>query len=128
VIGPDVFEGGRMTEMLSMMGPVGTRSLWWNAALVALQVFAGFELMRMSGTHRVVGTIYAVIAAAITVYMMWPVLQALKGLGGMRGMGPESVMMFVPLAINLVLPVATLILVNRKIAPVARARFRSKPE
>lgn len=129
VVGPDLFEGGKMAEMMATMGPVGTKSLWWSAGLIALQAFAGFELIRMSGTHRIVGTIYAVVSAALTVYMMWPMLKAMTG--GMRGMGrmgPEMVMMFVPIAISLVLPVATLLLVNRKIAPVAKARFRPAPQ
>ena len=42
-------------------------------------------------------------------------------------MGPEAVLGFVPLAIQLVIPVATLLLVNRTLAPTARARFRPRP-
>ena len=35
--------------------------------------------------------------------------------------------MFGPLALGLIIPIATIVLVNRKIAPTARARFRQKP-
>jgi hypothetical protein len=43
------------------------------------------------------------------------------------GMGAMEVVALAPLALALVIPVATLLLVNRKIAPVAQARFRSQP-
>lgn len=114
----------KLLDMLAYVGPLATRSLWWSAGLVMLQVWAGFELIRMGATHRVIATVYAVVAAAVSVYLMWPVLQSLEHA---RFMGPEAVIMFVPLAIQLVIPVATLILVNRKIAPTARARFRPRP-
>jgi hypothetical protein len=40
---------------------------------------------------------------------------------------PGFVVMFGAIAISIILPVATIILVQRKIAPAARARFREKP-
>jgi hypothetical protein len=49
----------------------------------------------------------------------------MKHLG--RMVSPETVMMIVPLAIQLVIPASVMILVNRKIAPTARARFKAKP-
>jgi len=119
VLGADF--GGRYTEMLSFMGPSGARSLWWSVGLTTFQMWAGYELVRMSPHSRVIATAFSVVAGALTIYIMWPVLQGMKHLG--RMMSPEMVMMIVPLAIQLVIPVSTLILVNRKIAPTARARF-----
>lgn len=119
VLGADF--GGRYTEMLSFMGPSGARSLWWSVGLTTFQMWAGYELIRMSPHSRVIATVFSVVAGALTIYIMWPVLQGMKHLG--RMMSPEMVMMIVPLAIQLVIPVSTLLLVNRKIAPTARARF-----
>jgi len=119
VLGADF--GGRYTEMLSFMGPSGARSLWWSVGLTTFQMWAGYELIRMSPHSRVIATVFSVVAGALTIYIMWPVLQGMKHLG--RMMSPETLMMIVPLAIQLVIPVSTLLLVNRKIAPTARARF-----
>lgn len=113
-----------MGEMMAMFGGGAMRSLWWSAGLIALQAWAGFELVRMSSTHRIVGTVYAIVAIIISVYLTWPVLQAMKHIGRM---GPSAVTMFIPLAIQLVIPIATLVLVNRNVAPTARARFRTPP-
>jgi hypothetical protein len=48
-----------------------------------------------------------------------------KGAG--RMFRDNQLMMIGPIAIALIIPIATIILVNRKIAPTARARFRAKP-
>jgi hypothetical protein len=113
-----------MAEGMAMLGGAATRSMWWSVGLIALQAWAGFELVRMSSTHRIIGTIYAIVAIIISVYLTWPVLQALKHIGRM---GPQGIAMFIPMAIQLVIPIATLILVNRNIAPTAYARFRTPP-
>lgn len=100
------------------------RSIWWSAGLVTLQAWAGFELIRMSPASRVVATLYAVIATVVTVYLVWPAWGVVKA---MHGLGEKNLFMLGPIAIQFVIPVATLILVNRKIAPTARARFRPRP-
>ncbi|MBA3456494.1 MAG: hypothetical protein H0T42_25620 [Deltaproteobacteria bacterium] len=107
------------------MGPSGARSLWWSVGLTTFQLWAGYELIRMSPHSRVIATVFSVVAGALTVYIMWPVLQGMKQFG--RMMSPETVLLIIPLAIQLVIPVSVLILVNRKIAPTARARFRARP-
>ncbi|MBA3464829.1 MAG: hypothetical protein H0T46_33150 [Deltaproteobacteria bacterium] len=112
-----------MAQGMAMLGG-SVRSLWWSVGLIALQAWAGYELVRMSSTHRIIGTVYAIIAIIISVYLTWPVLQALKHIGRM---GPQGIAMFIPMAMQLVIPVATLILVNRNIAPTAQARFRTPP-
>ena len=129
VAGPEAFyDGGRgmgkLTEMISFMGPLNMKSIWWSAGLIGLQAWAGFELIRMNVHHRVIGTIYAVVSAAVTMYTTWPMMKAMVHL---RHLSPENMLLFIPLAIQLVVPVATLILVNRKLAPTAFARFRTTP-
>ena len=113
-----------MGEAMMMLGNAGTRSIWFSAGLIALQAWAGMELVRMSSTHRIIGTVYAIVAIIVSVYLTWPVLQAMKHIGRM---GPSAVTMFIPMAIQLVIPIATLILVNRNNAPTAQARFRTPP-
>ena len=117
---------GDMAEMLSILGGAGgARSIWWSVGLIALQGWAGFELVRMSPLSRTIASVFGVGGVAITAYVNWPMIQALKDGGARLGMDAIA---FAPLAIALVIPVATLLLVNRKIAPTAQARFRGQPQ
>jgi hypothetical protein len=122
--GPEVM-GMEALKMASFMGPMATKSLWFNAGMVVFQAWAGYELIRMSGPSRIIAIAYSVIVGALTVWIMYPMLKELTNVG--RRFAPEAVTMFIPLAINLVIPVATLLLVTRKITPVAKARFVAKP-
>jgi hypothetical protein len=122
--GPEVM-GMDALKMASFMGPMATKSLWFNAGMVAFQAWAGYELIRMSGPSRIIAIAYAVVVGALTVWIMYPMLKELTNVS--RSFAPEAVTMFIPLAINLVIPVATLLLVTRKTTPVATARFVSKP-
>jgi len=63
----------------------------------------------------------------VTVYINWPMIKALKHFGSALGGDGSGALMLGPLAMALIIPVATIVLVNRKIAPTARARFRNKP-
>lgn len=123
------FGGGRHrggmdpTDMMGIFASVGLRSIWWSVGLLALQGWAGFELVRMSPHSRMIATVFGAAGVAITVYINWPMMQMLRH----GGMGATDVVALAPLALALVLPVATLLLVNRKIAPTAQARFRSQP-
>lgn len=111
-------------SMFGMLAAVGVRSVWWTVGLAGLQAWAGFELVRMSAQSRLIATVYSVIGVAVTIYTNLPILESLRhGLG--RDLGTEAIS-FGPLALALVIPLATVVLVNRKIAPVARARFRAK--
>ncbi len=114
----------KMFEAMAMLGGGGTRSLWFSAGLIVLQAWAGYEMIRMSSTQRIIGTVFSIVAIVVSVYLTWPVLQQLKHIGRM---GPQGVMMFIPMAIQLVIPISTLILVNRNITPTDRARFRGTP-
>ncbi len=122
--GPEIMRLDAM-KMASFMGPMGTKSLWFSAGMVAFQAWAGYELIRMSSPSRIIAIAYAVVVGALTVWTMYPILDELRNVS--RHFAPEAVTMFIPLAINLVIPVATLLLVTRKTAPVATARFVSKP-
>lgn len=118
-------DGRMLSAMTALGGATGMRSMWFSVGLVVFQAWAGFELIRMSPQSRIIASAYGVIGAAVTLYINWPMLELLKGAG--RFMRDSTMMQLGPLAIALVIPVTTLILVNRKIAPTARARFRTKP-
>jgi hypothetical protein len=109
----------------------GAHSLWWNAGLVILQGWAGFELVRMSPQSKLIATVYGIIAIALTVYLEWPMIDILRNLitpaSKLADEGPGVILMLGPIVIALIVPVATIVLVHRKIAPTARARYRPAP-
>ncbi|MGE5186939.1 MAG: hypothetical protein ACM31C_33035 [Acidobacteriota bacterium] len=116
-----------MGELLAMGGAAGLRSMWWSVGLVLLQAWAGYELVRMSPQSKIIATIFGAVAVAVTVYLYWPILDAVRHAGSGHGkMGMSDTLVFGPLVIQLILPVSTILLVNRKISPQARARFRSR--
>jgi hypothetical protein len=118
--------GMRQLEALAMFGGTsGFRSVWWNVGVVVMQAWAGYELIRMSPQSRVIATLFGIIGTAVTLYINWPFIKALKSMGGF--LGNSQVMQFGPIAMALIIPIVTVVLVNRKIAPTARARFRTKP-
>ena len=108
--------------MFMIGGAAGMRSVWWSIGLVILQAWAGFELVRMSAQSRMIAMVYGLVGIAVTLYVQWPFLQELRHAREMLGGG--EVMMIGPLVISLIVPTATILLVNRKIAPTARARFK----
>lgn len=118
-----------MTRMMaSLSGPSGMRSVWFSVGLTVLQAWAGWELIRMSAQHKLIGLIYGVVATGLTLYMVWPLIDLLKHSGRGFGLGTQELTMMIgPIAIQLVIPIATILLLARKIAPTATARFRQKP-
>jgi hypothetical protein len=118
--------GGSSSQMFALGGALGVRSLWWNVGLVVLQGWAGYELIRMSPQSRVVATVFGVVGVAVTLYVSWPLIAVLRHSHGLTE-GPQEAMMIGPLALSLIIPVATILLVNRVISPTARARFRPRP-
>jgi len=104
-----------LSMMFMMMQNASKHSAWWPVGAAALQMWAAVELIRMTDNHRLVASIYGVIATAVAVYINLPSLDALKsqGLGGLLG-GPAGPMGLAGIAIALIIPIGTLILVNRK--------------
>jgi hypothetical protein len=115
----------KFSEILALAGPMGMRSLWWSAGLVMLQSWAAYELIRMGPQHKLIARVYSGVAIAVTVYLFLPAVQMFRHARGLDGK-QMMIMMLGPIAISLVIPIATFLLVNRSIAPTARARFRSK--
>ena len=125
---PEVVMAGRhgardVAMLLSFAGGNGARSVWWPVGLCMLQAWAGYELVRMSAPSRIIATVYGLVGIAVTIYVQWPMIEMMRHSGGM----PSDVATVAPVVLSLIVPVATLLLVNRKIAPTARARFKAKP-
>lgn len=118
--------GREMQALMALGGGPGMHSMWFSVGLVVLQAWAGFELVRMSPQSRIIATVFGLVGAGVTVYINWPMIKALKHIGGVLGRDGSGALMLGPLAMALIIPVATIVLVNRKIAPTARARFRAK--
>jgi hypothetical protein len=114
---------GGMAEMMSMMSSRGTGSIWWPVAVIALQAWAGFELIRMSGPSRIIACVYGAFAVFVTLVVQWDMIKHL-GKSFDLGGGPGEIFMYGTVAMSLVVPVSTLLLVNRKITPSATARYK----
>ncbi|MDB4958572.1 MAG: hypothetical protein JWO36_6141 [Myxococcales bacterium] len=114
------------TWLLAVLGAFGVRSIWWSVGLVILQAWAGYELVRMSPHSRILATVFGIVGTAVHLYISWPLLQTITNA---RGLADQSFAAFTlgPVAMAVIIPVATVVLVNRKIAPTAKARFRSRP-
>jgi hypothetical protein len=101
------------------------RSDWWSIGVGALQLWAAIELIGMSDRHRVVASVYGAAAALVTLYVYWPIADALFDGERLAGLDPAQILPIAWIAIALVTPIGTLLLVNRRHAPEARARMRS---
>jgi hypothetical protein len=114
-------DGGYANILAAMSGAHGCMMIV-SLAVIVLQGFAGFELVRASRRARIVATAYGVVSAAFTLYMQWPILAEMRRTGDL-----STSLAIVPLALSLVVPIATILLVNRQIAPTMQARFRTPP-
>jgi len=117
----------RFAEMFALGGVLGLHSLWFSAGLAVLQGWAGFELVRMSPQSKSIATIYGVVATGLTLWLDWPAIDMFHQLGAHLADLQADVMLQLPsVAASLIVPIATIVLVHRKIAPAARARYREK--
>lgn len=100
------------------------RSLWWSVGASALQLWAGIELLGMRPGHKIAAWVYGVGATATTLYMAWPVLKMLdKSRSLMKFGSPMSFLaIYAQLALALVIPVGTLLLVLRRDRRLPQAR------
>jgi hypothetical protein len=115
---------GRSGGLVDELAGLG-RSQWWQVAICAAQIWAAIELITMSDRYRIAASAYGAIATIVTIYLQWPTLKMVKHMGGGGPFGGDSVGPFMVLALSITLPVAALILVNRKVRPAAQARIRA---
>ena len=131
VLLPDLVAGPEATgvssaiaHFLAKLTLVEPSSIAWNLGIVAVELWAGIELVRMSGRFRLAATVFALVAGAWTVLHSSPQMFSLEA---MRQLAPDDILAYVPLATNLVLPVATLLLVRRRTVALAQASYRPGP-
>jgi hypothetical protein len=110
------------------LGSAVGRSPWWLVGVAAVQLWAAVELITMSDRHRLAASVYGLVAALVSVYVYWPLLAGFDQLGAeLVGMSYlSSVMQYGMLALYLVVPVGTFLLVNRRLTPEAQARLREE--
>lgn len=102
---------------------IGDRSTWFSVGMIVLQTWAGAELIRMSPQARFVGTLFGTVGTLVTLYVDGPMLEMVQHLTNMPS--AHATMTFATLMPGLILPPTTLFLVNRNVAPLATARFRT---
>jgi len=101
--------------IMGLMGSVGGKSPWFGIVVAALQVWAGFELIRLSPRYKLAGMVFGLVASGVALYIYLPLLNGLMQ-GGMTMMSnPMASMSFASVAMALVVPVATLVLVQRNV-------------
>ncbi len=100
-------------------------STWMAVLIVGLQIAAARELITMGPLRRTLGSVYGAVAVAVQLYNIGPMWKAFSNVG-MRGLlDGGSTMMFTMVAVGLVIPVVTVLVVNRALTPTATARFRA---
>jgi hypothetical protein len=119
-------ESRDMARLMRMFGQMDFHSPWWNVGVYCLQAWAGFELIRMSNVHKIVATVFGVVAVGVEIYLRWPMFKMLWH--GHDAFNPETISMLFVIVLALIIPVTTLILVNRKTTPTAIARFRGRKD
>ncbi len=100
-------------------------SAWWRIGLAGLELWAGLELIAMSDRYRIAGTIFGVMASLVSFYQNGPQLKAaMHDLHSVIGSGPmTSLSSYAFIAITLVIPILTIVLVNRSFVATATARI-----
>lgn len=101
------------------------RSPWWLVAACIAQVWAGAEMVRMTGRIRVAGTLCGVITIFSALYVGWPVASQIAAVGGPDGTAVIArVARTAYVAFGLILGLASVIAPTRVPAPGATALTR----
>lgn len=103
--------GDRMTGILATIGELLPHSTWpWP--VIALQLWAGLELVRMGRYAKIAASLYSGAATVTAISLWWPRTDASHAIAS----GLMRVLQFAPLSLALVLPIATAALVHRKVS------------
>ncbi|HEY0190197.1 MAG TPA: hypothetical protein VGC42_03695, partial [Kofleriaceae bacterium] len=90
-----------------------------SAGVVLLELLAATALIRMADHRRLFAMVFAGLSIAVTLALAWPAIQAFQLYRQLW-----IVLSLIPAAGQLVIPLATLLLVHRSVEPIARARYR----
>jgi hypothetical protein len=101
-----------------MTGGSASRVPLLGLGVAGLQVWAALELLWMTPRHKQIATVYGAAAIGVTLYDLMPMFDALDKLGLKAiGSGGGNTMMMAALALALITPLITLVLVNRNLPP-----------
>jgi MFS family permease len=107
--------GNPMGQMMGLLGSAGGKSAWLGISVAVVQIWAGVELIRMTARYRLAGMVFGVLACVVAAYVHLPTLgQLMKG-GFAMVSNPLAGMAYASVAMALVVPVATLVFVQRKV-------------
>jgi hypothetical protein len=101
---------GEFADLLSTGG-----NKWLNFGAAVVQLWAGVELIMMTSRYKIAGIVYGVVAGGIALYTYLPMIDALSRGGAGMAMNPLAGIGFALVAVALVVPVATLVFVQRKV-------------
>jgi hypothetical protein len=122
-----LFEGeeirGKAADFVEMVGNAfssgESRKPLLGLGVAVVQIWAAIELIYMTPRHRYVATGYGLAAVCVAIYELMPVFDAIDKLGGkaLQVGGGGNTMVLALLALTLIIPLSTLIMVNRNLPP-----------
>lgn len=107
-------------SVLSMLQPLMMGGSWRTFAIAALELVAGFELVRMAQHHRIVATVASIAIAGIELSAWGPGWSTLSQIR----MGFHNTSALTTLLGPLGLALTTIVLVNRKVESAGHAQVR----
>lgn len=117
-------EGGRGRDPFEALGGLlgsgQSDKLWLGIAIAGLETWAGAELVRMTPRYRTAGLVYGLAASAVALYTYLPVLDNVARQSSAVMGNPLAAAAFTSIAMSLVIPVATVFLVQRKLVDADR--------
>jgi hypothetical protein len=114
-----------MSQMFAMIQAGGRVQIGASV----LQLVASWQLIRMRPNHKILVNVWGVAASLVAIYINYPILKAMTTGELARALGSSEALLgnisFMAVAITLIAPIATLILVNRKQRDLPTAVLRS---
>jgi hypothetical protein len=119
------------SDMFASSSSAWGRSDWWNVGVSLAQIWAAVELIGMTDRFKIASIAYGAIATVVTIYLYWPMIKMFDQLfsfgglggGGLSG-GMGSLLPFLQIALALVIPIGTVLLIGRAGSHDAVARVR----
>lgn len=117
--------GHPLAHLLRLARPAvggSTLELGIGAGIVGLELLTAVMLLHMEACRRVIATMYALVAGGVAVVVAWPLV---RSFGRHPVVDLRMTIRLIPAVIQLVIPAATLVLVQRGAPLLARARYRT---
>jgi hypothetical protein len=103
-----------MTDYLAMFQPQTGVSPWWGIAGAAVQAWAGVELVFMTTRYRRIALAYGLSAVVLAILACFALMEMLRTAGNLA---TTVRMIGVTIALSLVIPLITVVLVLRRPVP-----------